>query len=163
MVKPSIQMFRNVTKKLNPHQLKMKLMGRRKHKTYFVISVDQCENSLYVFLQTPGPLAEIAFWHERVSILSVLSEQLKQPVVKKILEVMNKADAGIVQTLKETVAELNKYRLEADDNTRYLNVLERHFMVNFFKKNFKKFLLSILCIDLLFSVLIMNSVTPKSW
>uniref|UniRef100_A0A4W6G9Y8 Dynein axonemal heavy chain 10 n=1 Tax=Lates calcarifer TaxID=8187 RepID=A0A4W6G9Y8_LATCA len=42
----------------------------------------------------PGPMAEIAFWQERASILSALSEQLKQPVIKKILEVMTKADAA---------------------------------------------------------------------
>ncbi|XP_062273833.1 dynein axonemal heavy chain 10 [Scomber scombrus] len=77
--------------------------------------------------QTPGPMAEIAFWQERTSVLSSLSEQLKQPVVKKILEVMTKADAGIVQTLDATVAELTKYRVESDDNLRFLSTLERHF------------------------------------
>ncbi|XP_031164939.2 dynein heavy chain 10, axonemal [Sander lucioperca] len=78
--------------------------------------------------QAPGPLAEIAFWQERASILSALSEQLKQPVVKKIVEVMTKAGAGIVQTLEGTVAELYKYRVESDDNLRFLSTLERHFM-----------------------------------
>ncbi|XP_044053526.1 dynein axonemal heavy chain 10 isoform X1 [Siniperca chuatsi] len=78
--------------------------------------------------QAPGPLAEIVFWQERTSILSALSEQLKQPVVKKILEVMTKADAGIIQTLEGTVAELTKYRVESDDNLRFLSTLERHFM-----------------------------------
>uniref|UniRef100_A0A4W6GCG3 Dynein axonemal heavy chain 10 n=1 Tax=Lates calcarifer TaxID=8187 RepID=A0A4W6GCG3_LATCA len=78
----------------------------------------------------PGPMAEIAFWQERASILSALSEQLKQPVIKKILEVMTKADAGIVQTLEGTVAELIKYRVESEDNIRFLGTLERHFTVS---------------------------------
>lgn len=75
-------------------------------------------------------MAEIAFWQERASILSALSEQLKQPVIKKILEVMTKADAGIVQTLEGTVAELIKYRVESEDNIRFLGTLERHFTVS---------------------------------
>lgn len=43
---------------------------------------------------------------------------------------MTKADMGIAQTLKETVAELKKYRAESEDNLRFLNTMERHFMVN---------------------------------
>lgn len=96
-----------------------------------MIAINNLKHSLYVFLQAPGPLAEIVFWRERASTLSALSDQLKQPVVKKILEVMTKADAAIIQTLEETVAELTKYRVESDDNLRFLSTLERHFMVNF--------------------------------
>lgn len=100
-------------------------------KQYTMIAINNLKHSLYVFLQAPGPLAEIVFWRERASTLSALSDQLKQPVVKKILEVMTKADAAIIQTLEGTVAELTKYRVESDDNLRFLSTLERHFMVNF--------------------------------
>lgn len=89
------------------------------------------KHSLSVFLQASGPLAEIVFWRERSSTLSALSDQLRQPVVRKILEVMTKVDAGIIQTLEGTVAELTKYSVESDDNLRFLTTLERHFMVNF--------------------------------
>lgn len=89
------------------------------------------KHPLSVFFQASGPLAEIAFWQERSSILNAQSEQLKHPVVKKILEVMTKADAGVVQTLEGTVAELTKYRVESDDNLRFLGTMERHFTVNF--------------------------------
>lgn len=85
---------------------------------------------LSIFVQAPGPMAEIAFWQQRASILSALNEQLKQPMVKKILAVMAKTDAGIVQTLEGTVAELNKYRVESEDNSRFLSTMERHFMVS---------------------------------
>nr|XP_046243361.1 dynein axonemal heavy chain 10 [Scatophagus argus] len=78
--------------------------------------------------QAPGPLAEIVLWQDRTSTLSALSEQLKQPVLKKILEVMTRADAGIVQTLEGTVAELNKYHMESDNNLRFLSTLERYLM-----------------------------------
>ncbi|TNN52944.1 Dynein heavy chain 10, axonemal [Liparis tanakae] len=78
--------------------------------------------------QGSDPLAEIAFWQERASILSGLSEQLKQPRVCKILEVMTKADTDTAQTMQGTVAELTKYRVESEDNVRFLSTLERHFM-----------------------------------
>ncbi|KAL7391500.1 hypothetical protein ABVT39_010104 [Epinephelus coioides] len=78
--------------------------------------------------QAPGPLAETAFWQERASVLSALSEQFTQPVVMKILEVLTKADADIVQTIEGMVAELNKFHAEADDNLRFLSTLERYFM-----------------------------------
>ncbi|XP_069379878.1 dynein axonemal heavy chain 10 isoform X1 [Paralichthys olivaceus] len=93
--------------------------------TQITIVIEEQQNKK---LQAPGPMAEIAFWQERASILSALSQQLKQPMVQKILEVITKADASIVQTLEGTVAELNKYRVESDDNLRFLSTLERHFM-----------------------------------
>lgn len=107
-------------------------LGRKKHNKYTRYQYTNVKHSLFICLQAPGPLAEIVFWQERASILSSLSEQLKQPVVKKILKVMTKADAGIVPTLEGTVAELTKYRVESEDNLRFLSTLERHFMVNFF-------------------------------
>lgn len=75
-------------------------------------------------------MAEITFWQERASIFNAMSEQLKQPVVKKILEVITKVDSSIAQNLEGTVAELNKYRAEADDNACFLSTLERYFMVS---------------------------------
>ncbi|KAM3610556.1 uncharacterized protein V6R79_005609 [Siganus canaliculatus] len=79
--------------------------------------------------QAPGPLAEITFWQERLITMSALSEQLKHPVVKKAVEVMTKARAGIVQTLDATVTELNKYCAESDDNLRFLSTLKKHFQI----------------------------------
>ncbi|XP_029909103.1 dynein heavy chain 10, axonemal [Myripristis murdjan] len=77
--------------------------------------------------QAPGPLAEIDYWRERTAILSALREQFNLPVVKKVVEVMTKADSVTVQNLERTVAELTKYREESADNVRFLNTLERHF------------------------------------
>lgn len=76
-------------------------------------------------------MAEIVFWQERASVLGALNEQLKQPAVWKIVDVVTKADTGIIQTYRETVDELIKYYMEADDNTRFLATLERHFMVSY--------------------------------
>uniref|UniRef100_A0AAV2KWR9 AAA+ ATPase domain-containing protein n=1 Tax=Knipowitschia caucasica TaxID=637954 RepID=A0AAV2KWR9_KNICA len=76
----------------------------------------------------PGPIAEIGFWQERASILNALSEQLQQPTIQRVLEVMRRSHRGIIQTLEATLAELHKYRVEADENFRFLSTLERHFM-----------------------------------
>lgn len=93
---------------------------------------------LYSF-QKPGPLAEIDFWRERAATLSPLSEQLKQPVVKKILEVMTNADPVTVQNLELTVAELNQYHVESVDNVRFLSTLERHFKVSQHSNTFYRY------------------------
>ncbi|CAH2295752.1 dynein heavy chain 10, axonemal [Pelobates cultripes] len=77
--------------------------------------------------QGNGPLAEIDFWRERNATLSALSEQLKLPAVKKVLNALSIADPGLVQNLDLTVAELVKYHVEAADNVRFLSTLERHF------------------------------------
>lgn len=99
--------------------------------TYSMMAVNNCKHSADIVLQTPGPLAELAFWRERSSVLCALSDQLKQPVVMKILNVITRADADIIQIMEETVAELTKYHMESDDNVRFLSTMERHFKVNF--------------------------------
>ncbi|XP_055020703.1 dynein axonemal heavy chain 10 [Boleophthalmus pectinirostris] len=78
--------------------------------------------------QAPGPLAEIVFWQERASILSALSEQLKQPAVRRLLDVMGRSESGTMRTLEATLAELHKYRVEAEENLCFVSTLERHFM-----------------------------------
>ncbi len=78
-----------------------------------------------------GPLPEIDFWRERNATLSALSEQLKLPTVKKMLEILAKKDAlgdhAILQSFELHRSELNKYYVEAKDNVRFLSTLERHF------------------------------------
>lgn len=80
--------------------------------------------------QAPGPMAELEFWRERASVLASLCEQLKLPVVKKILEVMNRADLDPMQNLNETLTELNLYHVEAMENVRFLGTVERYFKVS---------------------------------
>lgn len=80
-------------------------------------------------------MAEIELWQERASVLSTLLDQLKEPVVEKILEVMTKTNAGVLHTLTETIAELTKYHLESDEIASLLKTLERHFMVSYLFSN----------------------------
>lgn len=77
-------------------------------------------------------MSEIDFWRERTATLSALSEQLKLPVVKRILEVMSRADPITVQNLDLAVTELSKYYVETVENVRFLGTLERHFKVQIY-------------------------------
>ncbi|XP_069071115.1 dynein axonemal heavy chain 10 [Pleurodeles waltl] len=77
--------------------------------------------------QGNGPLAEIDYWRERSAVLCTLSEQLKLPAVKKVLNILNNIDPAVIQNLDLIVADLTKYHIEAADNVRFLSTLERHF------------------------------------
>ncbi|XP_067910590.1 dynein axonemal heavy chain 10 isoform X2 [Heterodontus francisci] len=85
------------------------------------------EEQLTRIPQGNGPLAEIDFWRERNATLSALSEQLKLPVVKKIVDFVSKVDQSLIQNLNLIVTDLTKYHVEAADNVRFLSTLERHF------------------------------------
>lgn len=80
-------------------------------------------------LQAPDPLAEITFWQERTSTLNVLSDQLKHPLIVKILDVMTKVDSSVIQSFERTTAELRESCVESNDNLQFLSTLERHFRV----------------------------------
>lgn len=75
-------------------------------------------------------MAEIDFWRERNATLSALSEQMKLPTVKKVLDVCSIVNPGLVHNLD--LAELMKYHVEAADNVRFLTTLERHLKASTF-------------------------------
>ncbi|XP_006149290.1 dynein heavy chain 10, axonemal [Tupaia chinensis] len=77
--------------------------------------------------QGNGPLAEIEFWRERNATLSALHEQMKLPVVRKVLEVIKEAESMLVANLQPVFLELFKLHMEASDNVRFLSTVERHF------------------------------------
>lgn len=74
-------------------------------------------------------MAEIDFWRERTAVLSNVNDQLKLPVVKKIMDVMIRAESFTVQELEKTTAELIKYYEESVNNVQFLSTLERQFKV----------------------------------
>ncbi|XP_063171723.1 dynein axonemal heavy chain 10 [Candoia aspera] len=76
--------------------------------------------------QGNGPLAEIDLWRERNATLSALTEQIKLPIVKKVLQVLEVLNTGIVENLQLVINELCKHHVEAVDNVRFLSTLERH-------------------------------------
>lgn len=75
-------------------------------------------------------MAELEFWRERASVLSGLCEQLKLPMVKRILEVVHEADLEPMLNLNESLTELNLYTVEAMENVRFLGTVERYFKVS---------------------------------
>ena len=72
-----------------------------------------------------GPLAEVDFWRERNSVLSMFYEQLKTVQVQKILVVLKAANSP--SNFEYHHMELNNYYMEAKDNVKFLGTLERHF------------------------------------
>ncbi|XP_062814743.1 dynein axonemal heavy chain 10 isoform X2 [Anolis carolinensis] len=76
--------------------------------------------------QGNGPLAEIELWRERSATLSALTEQIRFPAVRRVLEVLEIANTGIVENLQVVVNELSKHQVEAVDNVRFLSTLQRH-------------------------------------
>ena len=84
------------------------------------------DEQLKKYPQGKGPLAEIDFWKERNSGLSSLYEQLKLPAVQKILAVLRMSNSQSYSNFEYRRSELSKYYLEAKDNVKFLNTLERH-------------------------------------
>lgn len=76
---------------------------------------------------SPGPLAEIEFWRERNASFVTLLEQLKQPEVTNMLDVLRAAHNPVVDNFDMAKSELKKYSIEARENVRFLSTLERHF------------------------------------
>ena len=77
--------------------------------------------------QGNGTLAEMDFWRERNATLSALVEQLKRPVVEKVLAILARTRSDSLSTFEYHKNELTKYYVEAKDNVRFLLTLERHF------------------------------------
>ena len=76
---------------------------------------------------TKGPLAEIEFWRQRNATLSAVWEQLNQPRVKNMLEVLKRNPVSGLEAFNAQNVELNKKYVEAKDNVKFLSTLERHF------------------------------------
>ena len=77
--------------------------------------------------QGNGTLAEMDFWRERNATLSALVEQLKRPLVEKVIAILSQATSDSLSTFDYHKNELTKYYVEAKDNVRFLLTLERHF------------------------------------
>ncbi|KOC59925.1 Dynein heavy chain 10, axonemal [Habropoda laboriosa] len=90
--------------------------------------------------QGKGPLAEHSYWEERETGLLMLVEQLKIPVAKRILNLLNNVLSPVPSNFEYFYSDLWKFYTEARDNSRFLQTVLRHFKVykiyrNFLKKN----------------------------
>jgi dynein heavy chain len=73
------------------------------------------------------PLQEVEFWRNRSATLSTIYEQLSQPAVKAMLATLELAREPALDAFRAAFAELSKCYVEARDNVKFLNTLERHF------------------------------------
>lgn len=76
-----------------------------------------------------GPLAECDYWKERETGLLMLVEQLKAPIAKRILTLLNNVLSPFSSNFDYFYSDLWKYYSEARDNNRFLQTLLRHFKV----------------------------------
>ncbi|XP_076299607.1 uncharacterized protein LOC143218359 [Lasioglossum baleicum] len=80
-------------------------------------------------VQGRGPLAEFSYWQDRETGLLMLVEQLKIPMARRILGLLNKVQSPIASNFEFFYADLWKYYAEARDNDRFLQTVVRHFKV----------------------------------
>uniref|UniRef100_A0A8C5JCI3 Dynein-1, subspecies f n=1 Tax=Junco hyemalis TaxID=40217 RepID=A0A8C5JCI3_JUNHY len=73
-----------------------------------------------------SPLAEINLWRENDAALRALTEQMKLPEVKKVMEVLQKAEPEFTGDLQIVLNDLKTHHMEAQDNAKFLSTLERH-------------------------------------
>ncbi|XP_038229191.1 dynein axonemal heavy chain 10 [Dermochelys coriacea] len=94
--------------------------------TWLTLISTAVEEQLRKVPQGNGPLAEIDLWRERNATLSALTEQIKLPLVKKILAILKEAESGFLENLQIVISDLSRHHVEAVDNVRFLLTLERH-------------------------------------
>ncbi|CAK1584360.1 unnamed protein product [Parnassius mnemosyne] len=76
-----------------------------------------------------GPVAEYKYWRERDAELSLLVEQLKQPLVVKILNLLEMANSPYLESFRNYKERLIEQYNLAGDNLKFLSTLLRFFNV----------------------------------
>uniref|UniRef100_A0A8D2N9M5 Dynein-1, subspecies f n=1 Tax=Zonotrichia albicollis TaxID=44394 RepID=A0A8D2N9M5_ZONAL len=85
-----------------------------------------------------SPLAEINLWRENDAALRALTEQMKLPEVKKVMEVLQKAEPEFTGDLQIVLNDLKTHHMEAQDNAKFLSTLERHLKVPALEKTWSR-------------------------
>nr|KAF7430111.1 hypothetical protein H0235_006509 [Vespula pensylvanica] len=85
-----------------------------------------------------GPMAEFHYWRERQTGLSVIVEQFKNPVIQRILKLLNLTALHIASTFNHFKDELWNYYNEARDNTKFLSTIKRHFELISYTEQYKQ-------------------------
>uniref|UniRef100_A0A8C4WLB8 Dynein axonemal heavy chain 10 n=1 Tax=Gopherus evgoodei TaxID=1825980 RepID=A0A8C4WLB8_9SAUR len=97
------------------------LMNMQKFLSHIQRTIQQIEGSISPSVedqlrkvpQGNGPLAEIDLWRERNATLSALTEQIKLPLVKKILAILKEAESGLLENLQIVISDLSRHHVEA--------------------------------------------------
>lgn len=69
-------------------------------------------------------------WHEKEAALSVIIEQLKTPIIGRILRILDTANSQISASFDHYKDDFEKFYAEARDNVKFLYSLLRHFKVS---------------------------------
>ena len=101
------------------------------------VLVDAVESWTRVIAQVTGvvadkdkgtrPLHEVEFWRSRNTTLSTMYEQLNNARVRPILDALELAREPARELFRVQFGELSKAYVQARDNVKFLNTLERHF------------------------------------
>jgi len=70
------------------------------------------------------PLDEIKHWEDRNSNLESMATRLKDPKLKKIVEVLDRAQSAYLAPFNELTKEIDKGHEEANDNLQFLRLLQ---------------------------------------
>lgn len=95
---------------------------------YFII-IQVIESYESKILPGKGPLAEHQYWQNCETGLTMLVEQLKMPIVKRILALLEQALSPIASSFHYYQTELWKHFVEARDNNKFIQTLLRYFKV----------------------------------
>lgn len=76
-----------------------------------------------------GPIAVHQYWQDCETGLTMLVEQLKMPIVKRILALLEQAISPIASNFHYFQTELWKHYVEARDNNKFIQTLLRYFKV----------------------------------
>ncbi|KAM6900105.1 dynein axonemal heavy chain 5 [Xenentodon cancila] len=74
-----------------------------------------------------GPSDELEHWKRRMVLFNSLVEEVKRPLVKRTLGVLQMAKSRTLRVWKELDREMTNVANEAKDNVKYLNTLARFF------------------------------------
>lgn len=84
-------------------------------------------------LPEKGPMAEYQYWQDCETGLTMLVEQLKMPIVKRILVLLEQAFSPIASSFRSCQTELWKRYVEARDSNKFIQTLLRYFKVKILK------------------------------
>uniref|UniRef100_H3ASB2 Dynein, axonemal, heavy polypeptide 9 like n=1 Tax=Latimeria chalumnae TaxID=7897 RepID=H3ASB2_LATCH len=76
--------------------------------------------------ENPGPSAEIQFWTAQKNNLTGIYNQLQNPKVAKILDILRRMRSSYYPTFKEIIIQVEKAVSEAQDIELHLRPLKRH-------------------------------------
>ena len=80
-------------------------------------------------IQSKDPIVEYNYWHDRMTDLSTLFEQLQYDSMKRVLLILEQADSQLSKDFKELEKTILKCFTHAKENRHFLYTLLPEFQV----------------------------------